>query len=68
MFSTLKFSGEKLYYKEQFGILESFEEVELQSQNAQQAGANRNEHSNERAIQLSNCTNIILLAFKVFST
>ncbi|KAJ0088287.1 hypothetical protein Patl1_32925 [Pistacia atlantica] len=60
--------GEKEYYEKQFATLKSFEEVDsLESNNAideEQYCIEQVQH--ERAMNISNCANFVLLAFKVF--
>lgn len=67
-FMVLFLSGEKEYYEKQFATLKSFEEVDsLESNNAideDQYCLEQVQH--ERAMNISNCANFLLLAFKVF--
>ncbi|XP_071735536.1 LOW QUALITY PROTEIN: metal tolerance protein 4-like [Rutidosis leptorrhynchoides] len=63
--------GEKEYYEKQFAALKSFEEVDsLQStndtENEEQELIEQAQH--ERAINISNWANILLLALKIYAT
>ncbi|XP_031256530.1 metal tolerance protein 4 [Pistacia vera] len=62
--------GEKEYYEKQFATLKSFEEVDsLESNNAideEQYCIEQVQH--ERAMNISNCANFVLLAFKIYAT
>lgn len=60
--------GEKEYYEKQFATLKSFEEVDSLDSNKV---INEEEYlqeqvQHERAMNISNFANILLLAFKVF--
>lgn len=60
--------GEKQYYERQFATLKSFEEVDsiVHSGSPEEYGNEEAEH--ERAMKISNCANIVLLAFKIYAT
>ncbi|OAY43101.1 metal tolerance protein 4 [Manihot esculenta] len=61
--------GEKEYYEKQFATLKSFEEVDsLQSQDINEAQENQEQLKHERAMNISNWANILLLAFKIYAT
>lgn len=62
--------GEKEYYEKQFATLRSFEEVDSlgsPSVNDEEEDL-REEGKHERAINISNWANVLLLAFKIFAT
>ncbi|KAJ1396062.1 Cation efflux protein [Sesbania bispinosa] len=62
--------GEKEYYERQLATLRSFEEVDsIGSSNGNEDGLVHAEQvQSERAMKISNCANILLLAFKIFAT
>ncbi|KAI5671687.1 hypothetical protein M9H77_12051 [Catharanthus roseus] len=63
--------GEKEYYEKQFATLKSFEDVDTlpSSSNAIDEEQDRKEEAqHERAMNISNCANIFLLAFKIYAT
>lgn len=61
--------GEKEYYEKQFATLRAFEEVDsLDSPDVtDEDQAYKEQAQHERAMNISNCANIFLLAFKVIS-
>lgn len=59
-------AGEREYYERQFGTLKSFEEVDiLMAADSIEEDDLEERAQQERAMQISNFANIILLAFKV---
>lgn len=63
-------AGEREYYERQFGTLKSFEEVDIlmasdSSEEDDLEDDLKERAQQERAMQISNFANIILLAFKV---
>ncbi|XP_073035017.1 metal tolerance protein 4-like [Primulina eburnea] len=62
--------GEKEYYERQFATLKSFEEVDsLHSSNAMDEELELQELAeHERAMNISNWANVLLLGFKIFAT
>ncbi|KAG6694016.1 hypothetical protein I3842_09G028500 [Carya illinoinensis] len=62
--------GEKEYYAKQFATLRSFEEVDsLDSPDVtdhDEAQVSEEQAQHERAMNISNCANIFLLAFKIY--
>ncbi|XP_010554891.1 PREDICTED: putative metal tolerance protein C3 [Tarenaya hassleriana] len=64
-------SGEKEYYERQLATLKSFEEVEysvVQSQDRIDEQGQAEQSAQERAMKISNCANILLLALKIYAT
>ncbi|KAF3653839.1 Metal tolerance protein 3 [Capsicum annuum] len=61
--------GEKDYYEKQFETLKSFEEVDsiVASDFIDDEGLEE-QNQDERAMQISNYANVLLLAFKIFAT
>ncbi|KAL6966318.1 Metal tolerance protein 4 [Sarracenia purpurea var. burkii] len=61
--------GEKTYYERQVATLKSFEEVDLLTSDCiDEEDLDEQAHQHERAMKISNYTNIILLAFKIYAT
>lgn len=61
--------GEKEYYEKQVATLKSFEEVDslLASDDIDEEDLEE-QAQQERAMKISNCANVILLAFKIYAT
>lgn len=61
--------GEKEYYEKQIATLKSFEEVDslLASDDIDEEDLEE-QAQQERAMKISNCANVILLAFKIYAT
>ncbi|RAL39949.1 hypothetical protein DM860_008089 [Cuscuta australis] len=61
--------GEKEYYERQFATLESFESVDIVSaSNSIDQDDYEGQAQHERAMKISNCTNVLLLVLKIYAT
>ncbi|KAI7984640.1 Metal tolerance protein 4 [Camellia lanceoleosa] len=68
-FRTLLIAGEKEYYERQIATLKSFEEVDsLMTSDSIDEEDFEEQAQQERAMKISNYTNVILLAFKIYAT
>ncbi|KAM7523244.1 hypothetical protein LguiA_013146 [Lonicera macranthoides] len=67
--STPLVRGEKEYYERQFATLKSFEDVDIVvASNGSEEEDFEEQAQHERAMRISNYTNVLLLAFKIFAT
>ncbi|KAF8403932.1 hypothetical protein HHK36_012039 [Tetracentron sinense] len=61
--------GEKDYYERQFATLKSFEEVDsLETPKIDEEKALKEQTQHERAMNISNFANVLLLGFKIYAT